>query len=149
MPFLARVPYVEGKELGQRVIVRAVIKKDFRPSEWIVIHLQPCPHRAGNGNVAVSVSIRFDNRIIKTLDRVNGVWTSNRNINYDFPVAAGEKLKVVIVADRGAYKININNKHFINHPYSPFKPRARFVRIFGPITLKQVTFQHIATPQKN
>lgn len=141
MPFLARIPYVEGAELGQRVDVTGVIKNTFDNFDWIDVRLQPCPTGAKNDNAAVTVSVRFDARKILTWDRVDGVWTQNRNKNDNFSLVKGGPLKVVFVADRGAYRININNRHFINHPYHNPRPRARFVRVTGPITLKHVTYQ--------
>lgn len=143
VPFLARIPYIEGKELGQRVVVRGTIKNNFpnNDANWIVIRLQPCPTGAKNDNVAVSVSIRFSTRSIVTFDQVDKKWTINPNRNNAFPVAKGTKFTVGIISDVGAYRININNKRFINHPYHNPRPRARFVRVFGPVTLSSVTYQ--------
>lgn len=138
LPYTGEIP--KGLFVGKAIILNGSIPSNsYRFSVDLM-----CKN---NTDVALHVSIRFDQKTIVRNSFLNNNWLEEERNPPIFPVAAGRKFELIILTEETHFKIAVNGHHVAEYKHRfPFHA-VKSLYIKGEVQISRISYHSMRVPK--
>lgn len=134
LPYLGKIP--GGLSHGVMIRIRGRIPHVL--TKFIQINVQTGPALGPSDDINLHLSIRPDQNVIIRNHLKNQCWGVEERAG-GCPIARGQYLEMLILAQSNCFKVAINGKHFCEFTHRLPLNAAHFVHIAGEMTVESIT----------